>query len=39
MFGVGVDGRLNHRFDVVEGVLGERCAKQLRDFFAALRTR
>jgi tRNA(adenine34) deaminase len=37
MFGVGVDPRLNHRFDVMEGVLVDECAERLRRFFAALR--
>ena len=31
------DGRLNHRCEVVGGVLREECAQQLRVFFAALR--
>jgi tRNA(adenine34) deaminase len=37
MFGIGVDLRLNHRFEVIEGVLAERCAATLREFFAELR--
>jgi tRNA(adenine34) deaminase len=37
MFGIGRDVRLNHRFEVTEGVLGEECADRLRRFFAALR--
>jgi tRNA(adenine34) deaminase len=37
MFGIGRDERLNHRFDVTGGVLGEECADRLRRFFAALR--
>ena len=32
------DPRLNHRVQVVEGVLAEECAALLRRFFAALRT-
>ncbi len=39
MFGIGVDVRLNHRFDVTEGVLEDECAERLRQFFSALRTR
>ena len=31
------DGRLNHRVEVVAGVLAEECAAELRDFFAAQR--
>jgi len=37
MFGVGVDARLNHRFEVVGDVLAEDCAERLRRFFARLR--
>jgi tRNA(adenine34) deaminase len=36
-FGIGRDTRLNHRFEVTAGVLGEECAASLRDFFLALR--
>jgi tRNA(adenine34) deaminase len=32
------DGRLNHRAEVVAGVLGEECGGLLRDFFARLRS-
>ena len=37
MFGIGRDPRLNHRFEVVAGVMSEECAGLLREFFAALR--
>jgi tRNA(adenine34) deaminase len=37
MFGIGRDARLNHRFEVVSGVLRDECAEQLRAFFAELR--
>jgi tRNA(adenine34) deaminase len=37
MFGIGRDLRLNHRFEVTAGVLGDECAERLRRFFAALR--
>jgi tRNA(adenine34) deaminase len=37
MFGIGVDVRLNHRFEVVGDVLAEECAERLRRFFARLR--
>jgi tRNA(adenine34) deaminase len=37
MFGIGVDARLNHRFEVVGGVLADECADRLRLFFARLR--
>ena len=39
MFGIGTDGRLNHRFEVVAGVLAEECAERLSTFFRALRGR
>jgi len=38
MFGIGRDTRLNHRFEIVAGVLAEECAERLRSFFAQLRT-
>jgi len=37
MFGIGVDARLNHRFEVTPGVLGDACADRLRVFFSKLR--
>jgi tRNA(adenine34) deaminase len=37
MFGIGRTECLNHRFDVVSGVLQEECAERLRTFFAKLR--
>jgi tRNA(adenine34) deaminase len=37
LFGIGTDVRLNHRFEVAHGVLGEECATRLREFFAGLR--
>jgi tRNA(adenine34) deaminase len=39
MFGIGRDARLNHRFEVVSGVLGDECSLALRRFFAELRAR
>ncbi len=39
MFGIGRDARLNHRFEVVSGVLGDECAGALRRFFTELRAR
>jgi tRNA(adenine34) deaminase len=39
MFGIGRDERLNHRFEVTAGVLAERCAAHLQEFFARLRVR
>jgi tRNA(adenine34) deaminase len=37
LFTIGADARLNHRFEMVPGVLAEDCADRLRRFFAALR--
>jgi tRNA(adenine34) deaminase len=39
MFGIGRDARLNHRFEVIAGVLEDECAERLRTFFARLRAR
>ncbi|MEO7332193.1 MAG: tRNA adenosine(34) deaminase TadA [Minicystis sp.] len=39
LFSIGQDARLNHRFAVERGVLGEACAAQLSDFFVELRAR
>ena len=37
MFGIGVDERLNHRFEAVGGVRAEECASRLKSFFSKLR--
>ena len=37
LFTIGRDPRLNHRFEVVAGVLADECSAQLRDFFSARR--
>ncbi len=37
MFGIGIDPRLNHRFEAAGGVLAEECAGRLQAFFAGLR--
>lgn len=37
LYRIGQDDRLNHRFALERGVLGEQCAQQLSSFFAALR--
>jgi tRNA(adenine34) deaminase len=37
LFSIGQDPRLNHRFEVVPGVLGEPCARQLSGFFERVR--
>ncbi len=39
LYTVGVDGRQNHTVEVTGGVLADRCAEVLRDFFAARRPR
>jgi tRNA(adenine34) deaminase len=38
LYNIGTDPRLNHRFEVVPGVLGGECSAQLSGFFAALRS-
>lgn len=37
LFVIGRDPRLNHRFEVIAGVLAEECSAQLTDFFRARR--
>jgi len=37
LFAIGRDPRLNHRFEVLRGVLEEECAGLLKEFFAGLR--
>lgn len=37
LYTIGSDPRLNHRFELVPGVLGPECSAQLSGFFAALR--
>jgi tRNA(adenine34) deaminase len=37
LYTLGSDPRLNHRFEVCPGVLGEVCARELSAFFARLR--
>ena len=39
LYHITSDPRLNHRAQVVSGVLAERCAGVLSDFFAAKRRR
>jgi tRNA(adenine34) deaminase len=39
LFAIGQDPRLNHRFELSTGVLGDECSDVLRAFFAALRAR
>jgi tRNA(adenine34) deaminase len=37
LYQVGLDPRLNHRFDVTEGVLARECGALLQEFFARMR--
>ncbi len=37
-YGIGIDGALNHRFELVRGVMEVQASTLLRDFFARLRT-
>lgn len=37
VYDIGRDGRLNHRVEVYGGIIGERCAEVLREFFASRR--
>ena len=37
LFQIGRDPRLNHRFDIVEGVLAEECGELLKEFFRSKR--
>ena len=39
LYEIGSDSRLNHRFELVSGVLAEECAGRLSGFFAKLRRR
>lgn len=39
LYNIGTDSRLNHRFELVPGVLASECAAQLSGFFAQLRIR
>ncbi|HEY2734293.1 MAG TPA: tRNA adenosine(34) deaminase TadA [Polyangiales bacterium] len=38
LYAIGSDPRLNHRFEVVPGVLAVECSAQLSAFFVALRS-
>lgn len=37
LYTIGQDPRLNHRFEVVSGVLGSECSQQLSAFFERIR--
>lgn len=37
LYKIGEDTRLNHRFEVTGGVLGEKCSESLSSFFRKLR--
>jgi len=38
LFGIGIDARLNHRFDVERGVRAAECASALSTFFGRIRS-
>ncbi len=38
LYAIGVDGKLNHRFELTSGVLGETCSTRLSAFFRAIRS-
>ncbi len=37
LYTIGRDGKLNHTFELVRGVLADECAQRLQTFFAKLR--
>ena len=37
IYDIGRDGRLNHRFEVIAGVMEPECAEIMREFFRARR--
>ncbi len=37
LYTIGTDARLNHRFELVRGVLADECAAELSGFFADIR--
>lgn len=39
LYDLSNDTRLNHRFELISGVRGGECSRQLSEFFAALRKR
>ena len=39
LYNIVQDERLNHRLDVTRGVLGEKCSRQLQDFFSGRRNK
>jgi tRNA(adenine34) deaminase len=39
VYDIGRDGRLNHRIEVIGGLMEDECAAMLRDFFKQLRAR
>ena len=39
LYAIGQDMRLNHRFELTTGVLGETCSRQLSSFFEQIRAR
>jgi len=39
LYSIGLDGRLNHRFELVCGILEKECSSILSNFFQQIRTR
>jgi tRNA(adenine34) deaminase len=39
VYDIGRDGRLNHRFEVIGGVMESECAELMREFFRTRRSR
>ena len=39
VYDLSADSRLNHRIEVVSGILGEECAEVMQDFFVSRRTK
>jgi tRNA(adenine34) deaminase len=37
LYSIGVDGKLNHRFELTTGVLGDTCSTRLTAFFRRIR--
>jgi tRNA(adenine34) deaminase len=37
IYNIGVDGKLNHRVEIEEGILRDECADLLKGFFENLR--
>jgi tRNA(adenine34) deaminase len=38
LYNIGVDGKLNHRFELTSGVMGDTCSERLSAFFRRIRS-